>query len=513
MVDDKDLTSQALAAIGLTEDEIDIYFATARRNIISIGEISNISKASNEVAQKVVEKLLEKGLFKEIGGVTPYYKAVAPYPALVNQLGIINDIIIDFQEKAPLELEGSFSEIEKKLGENLKFKEFNEALNDLRESTSSHMDNQKDKVNIIALKIEAIKKINDIVGNLKDNNKSLIDSQINDISEQFNVVNEKLSSSLSTRIEEFNSQFKELNKSTNQKLRELVKTLESNIPKMKDATSQSLDNLQIGPVKNTVIQVINNLMKRWVDDIVGDLVITTREVQGRSIEGLEEVTTSLRNQLETNKKVIDEALEITTQNINSNLILKIDNSMGTTINEINEIIESTVPIREELNEFLTEITENLNVNISRAGENISEISENISRKSADNLKKVLENISNKIEISTNTINEFWEQAKRVTLEEETQEGTTEGKQLKISSAIFKSFDNLISKIEKMDGNDIFASLNEIKEAIYESVGYTPIVREINQVNTPFKRRRKPVDQFEKKELVNQINLWRKRLLN
>ena len=131
------LIKQALEAIGLTEDEIELYIATIKRDIISIGEISNISNKNKEGAQKIIETFLEKGLFKEIVGVTPHYKALAPYTALINQLNIFSDLIFDIQNAIPPELEESLIEIVKKGDGTEIFNDYNKILTSLKDDSLS----------------------------------------------------------------------------------------------------------------------------------------------------------------------------------------------------------------------------------------------------------------------------------------------------------------------------------------------------------------------------------------
>ena len=56
----KDLTKQVLGAIGLNEEEIDLYFATTGRDILSIGEISVLAKKPKDDVLIIIEKFMEK---------------------------------------------------------------------------------------------------------------------------------------------------------------------------------------------------------------------------------------------------------------------------------------------------------------------------------------------------------------------------------------------------------------------------------------------------------------------
>ena len=299
-------------------------------------------------------------------------------------------------------------------------------MNDLKDTTLSQLDYQKAIVENTILEIEKIRGISSVLAMLKTITKRLMDEQIKDITQQFDFINNELGTSVKKQIEEFRNQSTELNKTVNQRLRDQVKNLEETVSNMHGTTEKSLENMHLGAVKNTVIQVVNSITKKWVDEITSDLVILTRDIQSISSKGLENTIKSLEHQLVINKKVTDAGLERTTQDINSQMISNMEKSMKKTIDDVNEIITSSGTTGTELKNFFSDITESFGGAVSMAGEKITEISDEIIdsfrdlkslflEKVLNTFTEVLKNILQKLEISETTTNEFWEQAKQVSL--------------------------------------------------------------------------------------------------
>ncbi|MFX1558948.1 MAG: hypothetical protein ACFFC9_16990, partial [Promethearchaeota archaeon] len=62
----KELTYQVLSDIQLTEDEIQLYFLTSGRDVVSLGEMALLIDKSKEECKEIADKFVSKGLFKEI---------------------------------------------------------------------------------------------------------------------------------------------------------------------------------------------------------------------------------------------------------------------------------------------------------------------------------------------------------------------------------------------------------------------------------------------------------------
>ena len=90
-------TKQVLELIGLSQEEIDTFFHLTGRGPVMIGEIALLVNVDEERAMKIAKNLLEKGLVREVPGKTPFYVALPPYSALLNQIaqfkGIVKNIL------------------------------------------------------------------------------------------------------------------------------------------------------------------------------------------------------------------------------------------------------------------------------------------------------------------------------------------------------------------------------------------------------------------------------------
>ena len=87
-------TKQVLELIGLNQDEIETYFHLTVRGPVMAGEIALLVNISEERAIIVAKNLLEKGLVREVPGSTPFYIALPPYTALLNQIQKFNTLCL-----------------------------------------------------------------------------------------------------------------------------------------------------------------------------------------------------------------------------------------------------------------------------------------------------------------------------------------------------------------------------------------------------------------------------------
>ena len=76
----------ALQRLGLTEKEIDAYFAIVGKGVCLASEIAIKAEVPEEQGQSIADKLVAQGLLKEIPGRTIRYQALPPYSALLKQL-------------------------------------------------------------------------------------------------------------------------------------------------------------------------------------------------------------------------------------------------------------------------------------------------------------------------------------------------------------------------------------------------------------------------------------------
>jgi len=122
-------TKQVLELIGLTQEEIEAYFHLTGRGPVMAGEIALLINISEERAVTVAKNLLEKGLVREIPGANPFYIALPPYSALLNQIQNFKEIVQKIQESTPKALQLKFKEIEEHSAKLGKFNEYRNYIN------------------------------------------------------------------------------------------------------------------------------------------------------------------------------------------------------------------------------------------------------------------------------------------------------------------------------------------------------------------------------------------------
>ena len=155
----EELIKQVLSDIDLTDEEIELYFRSTGRETVSLGEISILIGKSKEDCKKIVDKFIEKGLFKEIIGATPHYAALPPYAALVAQLKNFYTYISDIKSKIPIQLERSFAQLETQAKGMETLKDSSEAMLELKEKMIDQIQAQKKEFNQTITAIDQIKNI------------------------------------------------------------------------------------------------------------------------------------------------------------------------------------------------------------------------------------------------------------------------------------------------------------------------------------------------------------------
>ena len=334
----EELTLQVLSEIGLTDEEIELYFLTSGRDIVSLGEMTLLINKSKEECQKMAEKFVQKGLFKEIIGATPHYTALPPYAALISQLQKFNNYISEIKTYAPAQLNQSFSELESKTEAIKDLQEFTEYMRVLKDDFLEKMAFQKKIFNTTISEIEKINSINEIISNFENDTKSIISGQIEELSKQFNDI--------------------------------------------KVVISKNLQKLQLGIIRQTVDRIIDN-------------ILTTR---------IKEITKEFNNQF---------VLKI--QKLIKNIMKKVEEITFTTTEQGENIKYIFESLSKDFSKAVVTSEEKLRIISENIFQSIDELKTIFSTKVIDALNEQLANILNRLEISQTITNEFWNQAKKVSL--------------------------------------------------------------------------------------------------
>ena len=137
------VSGQVLSDIGLTPQEIELYFHCTSLGPVSVGEISILINEPIEVVNEIAQKFVKKGLFKEIAGATQYYQALPPYAALLSQLDGFSGFIQNIKDDTPRQLQKSFATFEDQAKGVKNLKEFVTYITRVKGDVSKQLNDQK----------------------------------------------------------------------------------------------------------------------------------------------------------------------------------------------------------------------------------------------------------------------------------------------------------------------------------------------------------------------------------
>ena len=372
----EELIKQVLGEIELTDEEIELYFRTTGRETVSLGEISILIGKSKEECKKIVDKFIEKGLFKEIIGATPHYAALPPYAALVAQLRNFSTYIADIKSKIPIQLDESFAQLESQAKNMENLKDSSEAMMELKEKMLTQIQAQKKEFDETITAIDQIKNISKDISGLGEVTKSISEDQIGSLTSQFNSLNQKTSQIIKNQVNELRNQFGDIKK----------------------IVTDNLQKLRLGVIQQAVGDIIEK-------------VIASR---------LKNITDNLNVQLSVSQTVFADELKKLTQGVDSEFVEKLRSSIEDAVKNIEGI---SIKTDDEKEKTFSEIMDNFNKAANLAEEKIEGLSGDIfksfgnvreifSKGIVDTLDHTLGDILNRLELSEKTTIEFWEQSKR-----------------------------------------------------------------------------------------------------
>jgi len=372
----EELIKQVLGDIELSDDEIELYFRTTGRETVSLGEISILIGKPKEECKDIVDKFIEKGLFKEIIGATPHYAALPPYAALVAQLKNFYTYISDIKSKIPTQLEKSFAQLESQAKGMETLKDSSEAMMELKEKMLTQIQAQKKEFDETISAIDQIKNITKDISGLGEVTKSISDDQIGSLTSQFDTLNQRTSQIIKSQVEDLRSQFGDV----------------------KQIVTDNLQKLRLGVIQQAVGDIIEK-------------VISSR---------LKDITDNLNVQLSVSQTVFADELKKLTQGVDSEFVSKLRNSIEDAVKNIEDISLKTEDDKEKaFSEIITDFNkaaklaeekiDGLSGDIFQSFGNIREI---FSKGIIDTLINTLDDILNRLELSEKTTKEFWEQSKK-----------------------------------------------------------------------------------------------------
>ncbi len=194
-------TTQVLELIGLKEDEIDTFFNLTGRGPVMVGEIALLANVKAERAKEIAQTLLQKGLVREIPGMTPYYEALPPYVALMNQIRQFKESILTLQNATPQKVQFKFKSLEHQSDKLQKFEDYRNYIQTMRNDLPKQLKVHFETFN---KEIEQVKQIREV----KKYIMSLKEIAPSDILQEFDKMEDRLNRIKMEISEKFETQFR-----------------------------------------------------------------------------------------------------------------------------------------------------------------------------------------------------------------------------------------------------------------------------------------------------------------
>ena len=298
MTEDKDefkSTKQVLELIGLTQEEIEAYFHLTGRGPVMAGEIALLINVSEEKAINVAKNLLEKGLVREVPGTTPFYIALPPYTALLNQIQKFKKIVQQIQESTPKALQLKFKEIESHSAKLSKFDDYRNYINAMKTNLPAQIKAQFNKVEEELQKVKKFQEIRGFIINLRE-------IVPNEIIKEFDVVETRLEKIKSEISIAFEKQFRiGALKSMAEKI--VSKIISEQFGDLTDYFKEKF----VDSIQGTLDQVTDQLGS--ISDVAGEMSIDLGNFLSDIVSGLEETMGDLDGRIASVYEDVNKGIE------------------------------------------------------------------------------------------------------------------------------------------------------------------------------------------------------------
>ncbi|MBY9014828.1 MAG: hypothetical protein KGD68_03980 [Candidatus Lokiarchaeota archaeon] len=288
-------TKQVLELIGLAQDEIETYFHLTGRGPVMAGEIALLINISEERAINIAKNLLEKGLVREVPGTTPFYVALPPYTALLNQIKKFKTIVQQIQESTPKALQLKFKEIESHSAKLNKFNDYRDYINTMKTNLPAQIRAQFSKVEGELEKVKKFQEIRGFILNLRE-------IVPNEIIKEFDIVEirlEKIKSEISIAFEK---QFR-IGALKNMAEKIVTKIISEQFSDLTDYFRAKFVN----SIQGTLDQVTEQLAS--ISDVAGEMSIDLGHFLSEIISGLEETMVDLDSRISSVYEDVDKGIE------------------------------------------------------------------------------------------------------------------------------------------------------------------------------------------------------------
>jgi len=288
-------TKQVLELIGLTQDEIEAYFHLTGRGPVMTGEIALLINISEEKAVEVAKNLLEKGLVREIPGTNPFYIALPPYSALLNQIQNFKEIVRKIQESTPKALQLKFKEIEEHSAKLSKFTEYRNYINIMKTNLPAQIKAQFSKVEKELDNVKKFQEIRRYILNLRE----IVPDEI---IKEFSVVETRLERIKSEISIAFEKQFR-IGALKNMAEKIVSKIISEQFVDLTDYFREKFVNA----IRNTLDQVTEQLAS--ISDVAGDMSTDLGSFLSDIVSGLEETLEDLDGRISTVYEDVEKGIE------------------------------------------------------------------------------------------------------------------------------------------------------------------------------------------------------------
>jgi len=375
----EELMKQVLSEIELSPEEIELYFRTTGREAVSIGEMAILINKPKEECEQIAKKFVEKGLFKEIVGAKPHYSALPPYAALVSQLQKFHKYITDIKSSIPSQLDKSIAQIQTQAGKVEKAPVSTELIKELKDNMLTQLRSQKKEFDDTLAVMDQIRGITDDISNLEGVTDSIAETQLGDVTKQFDDINRKTSQIIKGQIDNLKNEF------------DSVKT----------TVSENLQKLRLGVIQQSVDQVLEKVIESRLKDITDNINVQLSVSQVAFADELKKVTTG----------------------VNTEVLSKIKDSIHSTIKNLDGLAAKTEVDKEQI---FANISENFNKAMQMAEdkieglsgtafESLGDLRDVFSNQIVATLNNTLNDILERLELSEKVTNDFWDQAKKGTM--------------------------------------------------------------------------------------------------
>lgn len=240
-------TKQVLELIGLAHDEVETYFKITGRGPIMSGEIALLAGVDEERAVQIANNLFEKGLVREIPGKTPFYMALPPYAALLNQIRYFKDTIKTFQQVSPQNLQKRFDSMEQHSAKLKKLDDYKTYIQIMKTKLPAQIKTQFDRFENELNQVKRFHDVKRFILNLKE----IVPA---DITKEFDIMETKLETIKSEISNKFETQFRiGALKSMAEKI--VTRVVSEQFNEMTDYFKTKF----VGTTQNMLDQVINQL--------------------------------------------------------------------------------------------------------------------------------------------------------------------------------------------------------------------------------------------------------------